>query len=88
MQQSRTFTNKVLILPFFLSEWQATDEECDVTVRIVWLLWLLKGESNTCGDRSSSLAPADGRSAQIFLCRIALMQQCAVKHGAETTATV
>ena len=75
-------------MPFFLSEWQVTDEECGVTVGIVKLLWLLKVESNTCGDRSSSIAPADGHSAQIFLYRIALLRRRAVKHGDETTATV
>ena len=90
MQQPRTFTNKALRVPCVLSEWQVADEECDVTVRIVKLLWLLKVESNTCGDRSSSLAPADGHSTQIlvFLYRNALMWRRTVKHGAETTATV
>ena len=71
MQQSRTFTNKALRVPCVLSEWQVTDKECHVTVRIVKLLWFLKVESNTCGDRSSSLAQDDGHSTQIFLSRIA-----------------
>ena len=71
-----------------LCDWQGTDEECEVTNKTVKLLLLLKVDSSTCGDFSSSLAPVDGHSKQIFLYRIDLMLRRDVKHGAETIVTV
>jgi hypothetical protein len=88
MPLRRTFTNKTLRVACVLSEWQVADEERDVTVWIVKLLWLLPVDGGVCGDGSSSLAQVDGHSAKIFLYRIDLVGRRAVKLGAGTTITV